>query len=76
MQKVGVPERPLGVRAIGFDIRLVVGFTYFANKLLKLLVESRVNRGAFLLVSLLPLVKRRFPAKAGVSSYAPNCREE
>ena len=54
MQKVGVPERPLGVRAIGFDIRLVVGLTYFAKKLLKLLVESRVNRGAFLLVSLLP----------------------
>jgi hypothetical protein len=49
LQEVGVPERPLGVRAIRFDIRLVVGFTYFAKQLLKLLVEKRVDYSAFML---------------------------
>ncbi len=49
MQEVGVPKRPLGVRAIRFDIRLVVGFTYFAKQLLKLLVERRVDHSAFML---------------------------
>ncbi len=64
MQEVGVPERPLGVRAIGFDIRLVVGFTYFAKKLLKLLVEVCIGHSAFMLPPLHCVVKRRSTAES------------
>ena len=60
LQEVGVPERPFGVRAIGFDVRLVVGFTHFTKKLLKMLVEVGLGHSAFMLVSLPSLVKRRF----------------
>ena len=60
LQEVGVPERPFGVRAIGFDVRLVVGFTHFPKKLLKMLVEVRLGHISFMLVSLPSLVKRRF----------------
>ena len=60
LQKGGVPERPVGVRAIGSDIRLVVGFTHFTKKHLKLLVEVRLGHSAFMLVSLPSLVKPRF----------------
>jgi hypothetical protein len=60
LQEVGVPERPFGVRAIGFDVRLMVGFTHFTKKLLKMLVEVGLGHSAFMLVSLPSLVKRRF----------------
>ena len=61
LQKVGVPQGPFGVRAIGLDIRLVVSFTHFMKKILKLLVEVRVEHNAFMLVSLSQLVTRCFP---------------
>ena len=43
LQKASVPDWPFGVRAIRFDVGLVVRFAHFAKKVLKLLVEVGIG---------------------------------